>query len=107
METQNQIKRTLSQPESIEYIINLLDTKNNIIRTKLADQLCEHFGFFDPRGNNSAPDALRHYGNWNRMGGLIYRNLHLNWVKEVQDVLPSQYLHRKKCLKLDRYGDCA
>ena len=59
METQNQIKRTLSQPESIEYIINLLDTNNNIIRTKLADQLCEHFGFFNPCGNKQRAGCLK------------------------------------------------
>jgi len=48
METQNQIKRTLTQPEAIEKINNILDTSDNINRTKLADKLCDHFNFFDP-----------------------------------------------------------
>ena len=59
METQNQIKRSLSQPESIEHILNLLDANDNIIRTKLADQLCEHFGFFDPRGDKQRAGCLK------------------------------------------------
>ena len=59
METQNQIKRTLSQPECIEHIVNLLDANDNILRTKLADQLCEHFGFFDPRGDKQGAGCLK------------------------------------------------
>jgi len=59
METQNQIKRTLSRPESIEHIVNLLDANDNIIRTKLADRLCEHFGFFDPRGDKQRAGCLK------------------------------------------------
>lgn len=59
METQNQIKRTLSQSESIEHILNLLDANDNIIRTKLADQLCEHLGFFDPRGDKQRAGCLK------------------------------------------------
>jgi hypothetical protein len=53
METQNQIKRILTQPEAIELIKNILDTNDNITRTKLADKLCDHFSFFDPRGKTT------------------------------------------------------
>ncbi len=41
METQNQIKQTLTNPEAIEYINTILDTSIN--RTALADALCDHF----------------------------------------------------------------
>jgi hypothetical protein len=59
METQNQIKRRLSQPETIKYIRNLLDTANDIRRTALADKLCEQFGFFDPRGDKQRAGCLK------------------------------------------------
>ncbi len=47
MKTQNQIKRTLSRPEAIEYVNSILAADDDINRTKLADQLCDHFKFFD------------------------------------------------------------
>lgn len=59
METQNQIKRTLTQPEAIEHINNILDTNNNINRTTLTDKLCDHFNFFDPRGNRQRGGCLK------------------------------------------------
>jgi hypothetical protein len=59
METQHQIKRTLSQPEVIEHINSMLDTSDTVIRTKLADQLCEQFGFFDPRGKKQRSGCLK------------------------------------------------
>jgi len=58
METQNQIKRTLTQPEAIEHINNILDTNDNINRTRLADKLCDYFNFFDPRGNRQRTGCL-------------------------------------------------
>jgi len=54
METQNQIKRTLSQPEAIEYVRSILSITQNITRTELANQLCDKFGFFDPRGERQS-----------------------------------------------------
>jgi len=56
---EHKIKRTLSQPKAIEHILNLLDATDDIERTELADQVCEKFGFFDPRGDviSDAPDA--------------------------------------------------
>lgn len=59
METQNQIKRTLAQPEAIENICSILDANVNIKRTKLADQLCDQFGFFDPRGKKQRAGCLK------------------------------------------------
>jgi hypothetical protein len=59
METQNQIKRRLSQPEAIEHIRNLLDTTGDIRLTALADKLCEQFGFFDPLGHKQRAGCLK------------------------------------------------
>jgi hypothetical protein len=59
MKTQNQIKRTLTQPETIEQITEMLDTMTNINRTKLADKVCEHFNFIDPRGNRQRGGCLK------------------------------------------------
>lgn len=59
METQNQIKRTLTRPGAIEHINNILDTNDNINRTTLTDKLCDHFNFFDPRGNRQRGGCLK------------------------------------------------
>jgi len=59
METQNQIKRILTRPEAIEQINILLNTNDNINRTGLADQVCEQFGFFDPRGDKQRAGCLK------------------------------------------------
>ncbi|MDN3514820.1 MAG: hypothetical protein NG747_10515 [Candidatus Brocadia sp.] len=50
MRIQNQINRTLSQSEAIEYVRSILSKTQDITRTELANQLCDKFGFFDPRG---------------------------------------------------------
>ena len=57
METQNQIKQTLTDPEAIEYINTILDTSIN--RTALADALCDHFCFFDFRGKRQVAGCLK------------------------------------------------
>ena len=50
LNTQNQIKRTLSQPTNIECIRALLETNEFLHRRQLAETVCEKFGFFDTRG---------------------------------------------------------
>ena len=57
MNKQNQIKRALSKPESIEYVSHLLEEEEFFTRTELADFLCEEFGFQDPSGQ-------RQRGGW-------------------------------------------
>jgi hypothetical protein len=51
METQNQIKRTISEPKAIEQIKKLLDENPVMNRTQIAGLVCDRFNFFDPRGN--------------------------------------------------------
>ncbi len=59
MNKQNQIKSTLSQPESIEQIQSHLDRLENTGRTQLSKELCEHFNFFDPKGNHQVAGCLK------------------------------------------------
>jgi hypothetical protein len=59
MEIQNQIKRTLSRPESIEYVSSLLCATGSITRTKLADRLCDKFDFFDFRGEKQRAGCMK------------------------------------------------
>ncbi len=71
METQNQIKRTLSQPEAIEYIGNMLDASENMNRTQIADHICDHFDFFDPRGDRQRSGCLKALCELERAGCFV------------------------------------
>jgi hypothetical protein len=68
METQNQIKRRLSQPEAVEHIHNLINAADNIKRTTLADKLCEDFSFFDPRGDKQRAGCLKALRDMEKVG---------------------------------------
>ena len=59
MNTQNQIKRTLSELTNIAYIDDLLE--NNVIRhrSELATLVCEQFGFHDARGEEQRSGCLK------------------------------------------------
>ncbi len=51
MHTQNQIKRSLAQPTSVEYVQGLLESNEILHRNELAKIICEQFGFHDARGH--------------------------------------------------------
>ena len=59
METQNQIKRVLTRPDSIEYIHGILDSTDDLNRTQLADHLCEKFKFFNSLGQVQRSGCLK------------------------------------------------
>ncbi|MFV2045420.1 MAG: IS4 family transposase, partial [Anaerolineales bacterium] len=59
MNTQNQIKRTLSEPTSIDYICGLLESDEILHRSELATQVCEQFVFYDPRGQAQRSGCLK------------------------------------------------
>ena len=59
MNTQNQIKRTLSQPAAIEYVAGLLNANEFVHRSELAEFLCEHFGFYDVRGQEQRAGCIK------------------------------------------------
>ena len=59
MDTQNQIKRTLSQPANIAYISELLECNEFLHRSELADAVCQQFGFYDIRGQKQRSGCLK------------------------------------------------
>ena len=61
MNVQNQIKRSLSSPESVEYVQRLLEEEDAefFTRTELAELVCEEFGFQDPGGKNQLGGCLK------------------------------------------------
>ena len=59
MNTQNQIKRTLSQPTHIEYVSNLLANNEFRNRKALATRVCEAFAFYDPGGQAQRSGCLK------------------------------------------------
>ena len=59
MNTQNQIKRTLSEPTNIAYIDDLLENKVIRHRSELATLVCEQFGFHDARGEEQRSGCLK------------------------------------------------
>ena len=59
MNTQNQIKRTLSQPTHIEYVSNLLANNEFRNRKALATRVCEAFAFYDPSGQAQRSGCLK------------------------------------------------
>ena len=71
MKKQKQIKRTLSQPEAIEHICNMLNTTDGISRSELADEICEQFGFINPRGAKQRAGCLKALRELNFAGKII------------------------------------
>ncbi len=59
MVIQNQIKRTLTQPNHIEYIQRLVEDNPEWSRSKLSLEVCEHFGFSDPGGRPQSSGCLK------------------------------------------------
>ena len=59
MKLQNQIKRTLSKPEVIKHIRQLLEERDFGSRSELADFLCRQLGFQDPRGQRQMGGCLK------------------------------------------------
>jgi hypothetical protein len=59
MNTQNQIKRTLSQPTNVGYVRELLECKQFLHRSELAEAVCTQFGFLDARGRRQRGGCLK------------------------------------------------
>ena len=59
MKTQNQIKRTLSEPDPIEYINQLLQHGEITTRTDLTRRICQQFGFYDVSGKLQMGGCLK------------------------------------------------
>ena len=59
MQTQHQIKRTLSEPTGIAYICRLLEHNDIPHRNELAARVCDAFGFYDARGQAQRSGCLK------------------------------------------------
>ena len=59
MEAQNQIKRTLSQPQAIDVVRRLLTDGAHTTRSALAQAACDHFGFVDARGRAQTAGCVK------------------------------------------------
>lgn len=59
MDTQNQIKRTLSEPENREHVSRLLKERDFFSRSQLAAFLCDQFGLHDPGGRQQTAGCLK------------------------------------------------
>jgi hypothetical protein len=71
METQNQIKRTLSQPEAIEHVRSVLDENGGMNRTTVAEKICRHYGFTDARGALQTSSCLKALRDLERGGQIV------------------------------------
>ncbi len=59
MNTQNQIKRVLSEPSSIQSVCRLLESQEIPHRSALAALVCEQFRFHDVRGQPQQAGCLK------------------------------------------------
>jgi len=59
MNTQNQVKRTLSTPTGVAYVRGLLENNGGLCRSELADVVCQHFGLYDDRGREQRAGCLK------------------------------------------------
>lgn len=64
----HQIKRTLSAPERVAYVRELLANEAVGHRTQLAVRVCEQFGFYDPRGRVQVGGCLKALRELERAG---------------------------------------
>ncbi len=59
MKTQNLIKRTLSQPESVVVVQQILEDNKEAPRSAIAKRVCQHFGFFNAWGKPQQSGCLK------------------------------------------------
>ena len=71
MEKQNQIKRTLEEPGSIETIRRLLADGEHASRYSLAEATCQHFGFLDPRMRSQTAGCVKALRELERAGHFL------------------------------------
>ncbi len=64
MHQQNQIKRTLALPDSIEVVRALLNAEAYKNRASVSKAVCQHFNFSDAPVAHKSGVASRHCANW-------------------------------------------
>ncbi len=68
---QNQIKRTLSTPANTDYIKQLLETETIQHRTDLATRVCQHFRFYDARGQIQISGCVKALRQLEKAGHIV------------------------------------
>ena len=68
VEVQNQIKRALSEQNSIELVRGLLSEDAYAHRSTFADAVCQHFGFHDARGRLQRSGCIKALRELERSG---------------------------------------
>ncbi len=68
MKTQNLIKQTLSQPESVVVIQQILEDNKEAPRSAIAKRVCQHFGFFNALGKPQKSGCLKALRELERVG---------------------------------------
>ena len=90
MHQQNQIKRTLALPKSIEIVRTLLNFQTHKNRASLSRAVCVHFNFHDARGRPQIGGCVKALRDLERVGHFV---------------LPAQ--SKATVLKSPRRLDCA
>ena len=75
MHQQNQIKRTLDLPKSIEVVRPLLNSQAHKNRASLSKTVCQHFNFHDARGRPQIGGCVKALRELERVGFGDRRNL--------------------------------
>ena len=70
MKTQNLIKQTLSQPESVVVIQQILEDNKEAPRSAIAKRVCQHFEFFNALGKPQKSGCLKALRELERVGRL-------------------------------------
>ncbi len=68
MKTQNLIKQTLSQPESVVVVQQILEDNKDAPRCAIAERVCQHFGFFNALGKPQKSGCLKALREQERVG---------------------------------------
>ena len=71
MEVQSQIKRTLSEPDSIKIVRGLLREDGDAYRSTFADAVCRRFGFHDARGRVQRSGCMVALRELERLGHFV------------------------------------
>jgi len=71
MHQQNQIKRTLALPDSIEVVRSLLNSQVHKNRTSVCRTVCQHFNFSDARGRPQIGGCAKALRELERVGHFV------------------------------------
>ena len=71
MNTQNLIKQTLAQPESITTILTILEENQGVSRSAIAVQVCERFELLNARGKPQQAGCMKALRELERAGQIV------------------------------------